>query len=62
MGIVSITQAMTKFFLLIALLFHGSIKECVFANAIASKPSEAALTNLAIEKLNPCERAVWRYF
>ena len=59
--IISIIQAMTKFFLLIAVLFQGSIKNCVFANSIASKqPSKMTLTDLAIEKLNPCERAVWR--
>ena len=59
--IVSIIQVMTKFFFLIALPFHGSIKNCVFANSLASKqPSKVTLTDLAIEKLNPCERAVWR--
>ena len=51
---------MIRYFLLIALLFHGSAKDLVFANAAPSEPSEAALTNQAIEKLNPCERAVWR--
>ena len=51
---------MIRIFLLIGLLFHGSTKDSVFANALPSEPSEAALTNLAIEKLNPCERAVWR--
>ena len=57
---VSIIEAMLRSFLLIGLLFHGSTKDSVFANALPSEPSEAALTNLAIEKLNPCERAVWR--
>ena len=59
-NIVSIIQTMIRFFLLIALLFDGSTKDCIFANALPLEPSEAALTNLAIEKLNPCERAVWR--
>ena len=58
--IVSIIRNMIRFFLLIALLFHGSTKDSMFANAAPLEPSEAALTNLAIEKLNPCERAVWR--
>ena len=60
-SIVSITKATTKFFLLIALIFQGSITNRVFANSLASKqPSKVTLTDLAIEKLNPCERAVWR--
>ena len=45
---------------LIAFLFHGSAENCVFAKAPAFNLSEAAPTNLAIEKLNTCERAVWR--
>ena len=57
---VSIIQTMIRIFLLIGLLFHGSTKDLVFATALPSEPSEAELTNLAIEKLNPCERAVWR--
>ena len=35
-------------------------RKLCFANVPAFNLSEAAPTNLAIEKLNTCERAVWR--
>ena len=58
--IVSIIQIRIGFFLQILLLFHASTKTFVFAKTLPSQPSKAALTNLVIEKLNTCERAVWR--
>ena len=43
-----------------AFLFHGSTENFIYSKAPAFNLSNAAPTNLAIEKLTTCEKAVWR--